>query len=72
MPEHPNSPGKGDGKLVLTGSDRNKARTPQADTVSPAVLLSSLSGSGRSRKEGGRGRFCPDGDAELGDAEIIA
>lgn len=41
MPEHPNSSEKGDEKVVLTGGNRNEAGTPQVETVSPAMLLSS-------------------------------
>lgn len=41
VPEHPNSSGKGEEKVVFPGTNRNGDRTPQAGTVSPAVLLSS-------------------------------
>lgn len=37
MPEHPNSSGKGDEKVVLTASNRNGARAPQVETVLPAM-----------------------------------
>lgn len=76
MPEHPNSSEQGGGKAVLTGSNRNKVRTGQVETVLPAVLLSPdhtaaglcrtcLWATEGSWKEGGRDRFCPHGDAEI-------
>lgn len=44
VPEHPNSSGKGEEKVVFPGTDRNGGRTPQAGTVSTEFLITRQQG----------------------------